>query len=63
MAAGDLRVLFIGLYVVSAIRRIWRSELAYVWIGTLVAIGVLMWGGVLGMHTCRRTNGAGCRSP
>ena len=42
-------VLFIGLYVVSAMRRFWRKELALIWIGTLIAIGVLMWGGVLGL--------------
>jgi general L-amino acid transport system permease protein len=41
--------LFVGLYVVSAIRRFWRKELALVWIGTLTLIGVLMWGGVLGL--------------
>src|ERR1700733_4111712 len=33
--------LFIGLYVVSAMRRFWRKA--------LVVIGVLMWGGVLGL--------------
>src|SRR6185312_11424093 len=42
-------VLFIGLYVVSAIRRFWRKELALVWIVVLAAVGVLMWGGVLGL--------------
>lgn len=42
-------LLFIGLYVVSAMRRFWRKELALIWIGTLVAVGVLMWGGILGM--------------
>jgi general L-amino acid transport system permease protein len=42
-------VLFAGLYVVSAMRRFWRKELALIWIGTLVVIGVLMWGGVLGL--------------
>jgi general L-amino acid transport system permease protein len=42
-------VLFIGLYIVSAMKRFWRKELALVWLGTLTAIGVLMWGGVLGM--------------
>jgi len=42
-------LLFVGLYIVSAMRRFWRSGLALVWIATLVAIGVLMWGGVLGM--------------
>ncbi len=41
--------LFVGLYVVSANRRFWRKELVLFWLGTLVAIGVLMWGGVLGL--------------
>jgi general L-amino acid transport system permease protein len=42
-------LLFIGLYVVSAMRRFWRKELALVWVGTLALIGLLMWGGILGM--------------
>jgi general L-amino acid transport system permease protein len=42
-------VLFIALFTVSGIRRFWRKELALIWIGTLFAVGVLMWGGVLGM--------------
>ncbi|MCK8785065.1 amino acid ABC transporter permease [Roseomonas sp. NAR14] len=42
-------LLFIGLYVVSAMRRFWRKELVLVWAVTLVAIGVLMWGGILGL--------------
>ena len=41
--------LFLGLFVVSANRRFWRIELLYIWLVALVAIGVLMWGGVLGM--------------
>ena len=42
-------LLFIGLYVVSAMRRFWRRELALIWVATLVLIGVLMWGGVPGL--------------
>jgi len=42
-------VLFISLYVVSAMRRFWRKELALIWVATLVVIGILMWGGVLGL--------------
>lgn len=42
--------LFIGLFVVSAMRRFWRIELAAVWVVTLAVIGVLMWGGVLGLE-------------
>jgi general L-amino acid transport system permease protein len=42
-------LLFIGLYVVSAMRRFWRKELVLVWIATLTVIGILMWGGILGL--------------
>ncbi len=42
-------LLFVGLYVVSGMRRFWRKELLLVWIATLAVIGVLMWGGVLGL--------------
>ncbi|WP_043341684.1 amino acid ABC transporter permease [Belnapia moabensis] len=41
--------LFVGLYIVSAMRRFWRKELALIWVGVLTLIGVLMWGGVLGL--------------
>jgi len=41
--------LFIALYAVSAMRRFWRKELILIWMATLTVIGVLMWGGVLGM--------------
>jgi general L-amino acid transport system permease protein len=41
--------LFVGLYVVSAMKRFWRKELALIWIATLTVIGILMWGGVLGL--------------
>jgi general L-amino acid transport system permease protein len=43
-------VLFIGLFVVSAMRRFWRKELILLWVGTLTVIGALMWGGVLGLE-------------
>src|SRR5450631_1668753 len=42
-------LLFIGLYIVSGMRRFWHKELALIWVGTLTVIGILMWGGVLGM--------------
>jgi general L-amino acid transport system permease protein len=42
-------LLFIGLYIVSAMRRFWNLSLVWIWIATLTAIGVLMWGGVFGM--------------
>ena len=42
-------LLFVALYIVSAMRRFWRPSLALVWVGVLTLIGVLMWGGILGM--------------
>ncbi len=47
--AAIVIVLFLGLFVVSAMRRFWRKELALIWVGTLSAIGLLMWGGVFGL--------------
>ncbi len=41
--------IFIGLYVVSSMRRFWRKELGLVWIAALTVIGILMWGGVFGL--------------
>jgi general L-amino acid transport system permease protein len=38
-------LLFVGLYVVSALRRFWRKELVMIWVGVLTLIGILMWGG------------------
>ena len=39
-------VLFVALYIVSAMRRFWKPSLAAIWVVTLVVIGVLMWGGI-----------------
>ena len=41
--------LFIGLYIVSGLRRFWRTELVFIWVGTLGLIFLLLWGGVLGL--------------
>jgi general L-amino acid transport system permease protein len=43
-------LLFIGLYIVSAMRRFWNKGLVLIWAGTLTVIAVLMWGGVLGLE-------------
>lgn len=42
-------LIFVGLFIISAMRRFWRKELALVWIVALSAIGILMWGGIFGM--------------
>ncbi len=41
--------IFIGLYVVSASRRLSRKKFASTWATALIAIGVLMWGGIPGL--------------
>jgi general L-amino acid transport system permease protein len=41
--------LFVGLYVASANRRLWRRELLLIWVAVLALIGLLMWGGVFGL--------------
>jgi general L-amino acid transport system permease protein len=42
-------VLLIALWFVSALRMFWRWWLALIWAAGLTVIGVLMWGGVLGL--------------
>jgi general L-amino acid transport system permease protein len=43
-------LLFIGLFIVSGMRRFWRKELALIWVVILAAVGILMWGGVFGLQ-------------
>ena len=47
---GVATLLFLALYVVSAMRRFWTPWLALVWLVGLALIGVLMWGGVFGLR-------------
>ncbi len=42
--------IFLALFGISASRRCWRRELLLIWTVALSAIGVLMWGGVLGLE-------------
>ena len=42
-------LIFIGLILASCDRRLWGRRLAALWLAGLVAVGVLMWGGILGM--------------
>jgi general L-amino acid transport system permease protein len=42
-------LVFIALFAVSSRRRFWRAELVLVRIAALIAIGLLMWGGLFGM--------------
>ncbi len=42
-------VILTGTLIISAVPRFWRKSLALIWIVSLTATGVLMWGGVLGL--------------
>lgn len=42
-------LLFIGLFITSAMRRFWNWTLIPIWTVTLTLIGILMWGGVFGL--------------
>src|SRR6266581_8896824 len=42
-------LVFIALFYLSSRRSLWRRELVFVWAGALILIGVLMWGGILGL--------------
>jgi general L-amino acid transport system permease protein len=42
-------VVFIAMIVASCDRRLWGRRLVILWLAGLAAVGVLMWGGVLGM--------------
>ncbi len=42
-------VIFIGLLAASGDRRFWGWRIAALWTGGLAAVGLLMWGGVLGL--------------
>src|SRR6201998_2617499 len=43
-------LLFIALFYISCLRRLWRRELILIWAGMLSLIGLLMWGGVPGLE-------------
>jgi general L-amino acid transport system permease protein len=42
-------ILFVALYIISSMKAFWNWTLIPIWGGTLTAIGILMWGGVLGL--------------
>ncbi len=42
-------LIFIGLILASCDRRLWGRRLILLWLAGLVLVGLLMWGGILGM--------------
>src|SRR3954463_3623060 len=56
-------LLFIALFYLSSRRALWRRELAYLWMGALALISLLMWGGILGLSFVARARGGGLPVP
>jgi general L-amino acid transport system permease protein len=52
-------VILIALLIASGIRRLWNQALIYIWGVGLVLVGVLMWGGVLGLTSVEDTRWGG----
>jgi general L-amino acid transport system permease protein len=42
-------LVFILLFYLSSRRSLWRRELLFIWVGALVIVGTLMWGGIFGL--------------
>lgn len=42
-------VILVAVVVISCMRRFWHPWLAGIWVVALAAVGILMWGGVLGL--------------
>jgi len=43
-------VIFLALYGLSSMRRLWNRNLIWIWLVGLTLIGILMWGGVFGLN-------------
>ncbi|SJZ84963.1 general L-amino acid transport system permease protein [Enhydrobacter aerosaccus] len=57
--AAMVVLLFVGLFALSALPRFWRRELLLLWSAALIAIAVLMSGGVLGLAPVPREQWGG----
>lgn len=42
-------ILLIAMIIVSCMPRFWNQSLLYIWVGGLVTVSILMWGGVFGL--------------
>jgi general L-amino acid transport system permease protein len=52
-------IILVALLIASGIRRLWNQALIYIWVVGLVVVGVLMWGGVLGLTSVEDTRWGG----
>jgi general L-amino acid transport system permease protein len=43
-------IILIAMIIVSCMPRFWNQSLLYIWVGGLVTVAVLMWGGIFGLR-------------
>lgn len=43
-------IMLISMIVMSCMQRFWNKSLLYIWVGGLISVAVLMWGGILGLR-------------
>ncbi|WP_374298565.1 amino acid ABC transporter permease [Ferrovibrio sp.] len=52
-------ILLVAMIVMSCMPRFWNLSLLGIWVGGLIAVAVLMWGGVLGLRYVENTQWGG----
>lgn len=52
-------IIMIGMIIVSGMQRFWNMSLLFIWIGGLIAVAILMWGGIFGLRYVEDTQWGG----
>jgi general L-amino acid transport system permease protein len=52
-------IIMIGMIIASGMQRFWNMSLPIIWVGGLITVAVLMWGGVFGMRYVEDTQWGG----
>jgi general L-amino acid transport system permease protein len=52
-------IIMIGMIIASGMQRFWNISLPIIWVGGLITVAVLMWGGVFGMRYVEDTQWGG----
>lgn len=52
-------IIMIGMIIASGMQRFWNLSLPIIWVGGLIAVAILMWGGIFGMRYVEDTQWGG----
>lgn len=52
-------IIMIGMIIVSGMQRFWNMSLLFIWIGGLIVVAILMWGGIFGLRYVEDTQWGG----